>query len=66
MFISSWKPCQSLCGFKNFVKAKLLCNAFNTLKAKHELTMQSLVQIESTKELNNTTIIVIKLLLHQA
>ncbi len=33
MFISSWKPCQSLCGLENFVKAKLLCNVLNTLKS---------------------------------
>jgi hypothetical protein len=32
MFISFWKPCQSLCGFENFVKAKL-CNVFNTLRS---------------------------------
>jgi hypothetical protein len=30
----------------------------------HDLTMQFLVQIESTKELDNTIVIVIKLLLH--
>jgi hypothetical protein len=34
--------------------------------AKHDSTVQFLVQIESTRELNNTRIIVIKLLLHQA
>jgi hypothetical protein len=33
-------------------------------KAKHDLTVQFFVQIESTKELDNIIVIVIKLLLH--
>ncbi len=64
MFINFWKPCQNLCGFENFVKAMLLYNVFDTLKVEHDLIMQFFVDIESTKKLNNITIIAIKLLLH--
>jgi hypothetical protein len=33
LFFLIMKPCQSLCGFGSFVKAKLLWNVFDTLKS---------------------------------
>jgi hypothetical protein len=33
MFTSCWKLCQSLRGFGSFVRAKLVCNAFDTFRS---------------------------------